>query len=152
MKCPWVAIAALILVQHAEAQDRPSSGPDSTIYRIVLDSLYRNGEVLLVRQFYSRESAAPARAGGTLEASIAPSPRVQWVDSSAVVTRNSNGAGVIRYAVQMTRVTYVADGGTALLYIRDVCGGLCGSEREVVLVRDLHNQWRILGLVTTAVY
>ena len=147
-----LTLLALIGAESAAGQGSRSAAYDSTIYRVIIDSLFPKGDLLLVRQRYSRDSTARDAGAGTLQGMVAPSPRIEWIDSNAVVTKSPDGSAVLRFAVQLTRPAYVADGRTAIVYVRDVCGGLCGSEREVVIVQDWHGRWRVAGVVTTAVY
>jgi len=147
-----LTLLALTCAESAAGQGSHPVAYDSTIYRVIIDSLFPKGGLLLVRQLYSRDFTARDAAAGTLQGMVAPSPRIEWIDSNAVVTKSSDGSAVLRFAVQLTRPTYVADGRTAIVYVRDACGGLCGSEREVVIVQDWHGRWRVAGVVTTAVY
>jgi len=145
-------LLALTCAESAAGQGRRPVADDSTIYRVIIDSLFPKGDLLLVRQLYSHGSTVRDAPAGTLQGMVAPSPRIAWIDSNAVVTTSPDGRAVLRFAVQLTRPTYVADGRTAIVYVRDVCGGLCGSEREVVIVQDWRGRWRVAGVVTTAVY
>jgi hypothetical protein len=45
--------------------------------------------------------------------------------------------------ISVSRVGVSADGRQALLTVRNVCGGLCGSGWIVVLRRDRHQRWRV---------
>src|SRR4051812_3272589 len=102
-----LTLLALIGAESAAGQGSRSAAYDSTIYRVIIDSLFPKGDLLLVRQLYSRDSTAREAAAGTLQGMVAPSPRIEWIDSNAVVTKSPDGSAVLRFAVQLTRPTYV---------------------------------------------
>src|SRR5690348_17062270 len=109
-----LALLALTCAESAAGQGSRPIASDSTIYRVIIDSLFPKGDLLLVRQLYSRGSTARDPAAGTLQSMVAPSARIEWIDSNAVVTKSPDGSAVLRFAVQLTRPTYVADGRTAI--------------------------------------
>jgi len=139
-------LTLLVLLAAAPPAFGQSASPssDSAVYVAVLDSLFQAPGTALIRQLYGARN-------GNLERVLGRWRTADWIDSNQVVLRTPDGGATIRFAAWLSTIEYSADSSSATLLARMACGGLCGSERRVRLVRA-RGTWRIASVVTTILY